>query len=57
MPEENRYPELTKEELEEQSAELLPEREQMSVIQPITPIGGGHTVPVDTVPVEPTPTE
>jgi hypothetical protein len=49
---EEKYPELTEEELEEQNAELLPEREEMSVIQPISPIGGGHTIPVEPPPSE-----
>jgi len=44
---EEKYPELTEEELEEQTAEVLPEREEMSVIQPISPIGGGFTLPVE----------
>jgi hypothetical protein len=38
---------LTPEELEEQTAEIIPEREAMTVIQPIGPIGGGFTLPVE----------
>jgi hypothetical protein len=38
---------LTPEELEEQNAELVPEREALTVIQPIAPIGGGFTLPVE----------
>jgi len=47
MAEQETYPELTEEELEEQTGEALPEREQMSVITPISPIGGGITLPVE----------
>jgi hypothetical protein len=43
---------LTQEELDELEAEVLPVREQMSVIQPISPLGGGHTVPVEPPPTE-----
>jgi hypothetical protein len=46
MSEKEREP-LTPEELEEQTAEVIPEREAMTVIQPIAPIGGGFTLPVE----------
>ena len=45
--------ELTEDELEEQNGELLPEREQMSLIDgsgPITglgPIAGHYTIPIE----------
>jgi hypothetical protein len=38
---------LTEEELDALNAELLPDREEMTVIQPISPIGGGHTLPIE----------
>jgi hypothetical protein len=46
MSEREREP-LTAEELEEQTGEVIPEREAMTVIQPIAPIGGGFTLPVE----------
>jgi hypothetical protein len=48
---------LTPEELEEQTAELIPEREAMSVITPISPIGGGFTLPVEPPTAEPEETQ
>lgn len=50
---EEKQPELTEEELEPEVGELLPDREQMAVIQPIERIGGGGI----TIPVEPPATE
>lgn len=45
--EEEHKDELTEEEREEQAAEFLPERDQPSVIQPISPMGGGHTIAIE----------
>jgi hypothetical protein len=39
--------ELGPEELEEQDAELLPDREEMAVVQPIERLGGGFTLPIE----------
>jgi hypothetical protein len=44
---EHKGEELTPEELEEQTAEVVPEREAMTLIQPISPIGGGFTLPIE----------
>jgi hypothetical protein len=52
MNEEKRE-ELNEEELTEQDAELLPDREEMTVIQPFERIGGGGY----TMPIEPPATE
>jgi hypothetical protein len=52
MNEESRD-ELNEEELTEQDAELLPDREEMTVIQPFERIGGGGY----TMPIEPPATE
>jgi hypothetical protein len=52
MNEEKRE-ELNEEELTEQDAELLPDREEMTVIQPFERIGGGGF----TMPIEPPATE
>jgi hypothetical protein len=46
MNEEKRE-ELNEEELAEQNAELLPDREEMTVIQPFERIGGGYTMPIE----------
>lgn len=43
---------LSEEELEEQDAELLPDREEMTVIQPVERIAGGHTLPIEPPPTE-----
>jgi hypothetical protein len=43
---------LTPEELESQTAELIPEREAMTVIQPISPFGGGVDPLPDELPSE-----
>jgi hypothetical protein len=50
---EKTHEELHEEELEEQDAELLPDREEMTVIQPFERIGGGGF----TMPIEPPATE
>lgn len=45
--------ELGPEELEQQEAELLPDREEMAVVQPFERLGGGGF----TLPIEPPATE
>jgi hypothetical protein len=52
---EHREEGLTPAELEEQTAELIPEREAMTLIQPISPLGGGLTLPVEPSEPEPEP--
>ena len=39
--------ELSEEELAEQNGELLPDREEMTLIQPIERIAGGDILPVE----------
>jgi hypothetical protein len=42
---------LSEDELEEQDAELLPDREEMTML-PIEPTGSGHTLPIEPPPTE-----
>jgi hypothetical protein len=43
---------LSEEDLEKENGELLPDREEMSVIKPIVPAGGGVTLPIEPPPTE-----
>jgi hypothetical protein len=43
---------LSEEELEREDGELLPDREEMTVIQPVERIGDGATLPIEPPPTE-----
>jgi hypothetical protein len=46
MSEKERDAGLSKEELEREDGELLPDREEMTIL-PIEPTGSGHTLPIE----------
>lgn len=52
MSEREREEGLSEEELERENGELLPDREEMTVVQPIEKIGGGATLPIEPPPTE-----